>query len=203
MSNAYTVKRAATTIALDAGWDSELWQSANELKVDYRFDRGGNYTPDVRIRMLYDDQRICGMFQVKDQYVVSRARHNQEQVCNDSCVENIISRPGNGTLFFRFRFGHRSLFRKTVFPAQTFTFGGLFGSFPGEAGFFVLALAFFGFGFQRRFAGGTFRCHSPGFFAGGKSRAFKFIIGKELFQFRGDIQRKSAAQSDTRAAHTG
>ena len=40
MSNSYTIKRAASTIALDAGWDSELWQSANELKVDHRFDRG-------------------------------------------------------------------------------------------------------------------------------------------------------------------
>ena len=80
MSEAYIVKRASKTIALDAGWDSELFQSANELKVDYRFDRGGTYKPDVRIRMLYDDQRICGMFKVEDQYVVSRARHNQERM---------------------------------------------------------------------------------------------------------------------------
>ena len=101
MNNSYTVKRASKTIALDAGWDSELWQSANELKVDYRFDRGGNYTPDVRIRMLYDDQRICGMFQVKDQYVVSRARHNQEQVCNDSCVEFFV-KPVNAERYFNF-----------------------------------------------------------------------------------------------------
>ena len=101
MSDAYVVKRAASTIALDAGWDSELWQSANELKVDYRFDRGGNFKPDVRIRMLYDDHRICGMFQVKDQYVVSRARHNQEQVCQDSCVEFFVT-PGNAERYFNF-----------------------------------------------------------------------------------------------------
>lgn len=101
MSNSYTIKRAASTIALDAGWDSELWQSANELKVDYRFDRGGTYKPDVRIRMLYDDNRICGMFQVKDQYVVSRARHNQEQVCKDSCVEFFV-KPVNAERYFNF-----------------------------------------------------------------------------------------------------
>ena len=94
MNDSYTVKRAAGTIALDAGWDSGLWQSANELKIDYRFDRGGTYKPDVRIRMLYDDHRICGMFQVKDQYVVSRARHNQEQVCEDSCVEFFVHPAG-------------------------------------------------------------------------------------------------------------
>ena len=101
MSNSYTIKRAASTIALDAGWDSELWQSANELKIDYRFDRGGTYKPDVRIRMLYDDNRICGMFQVKDQYVVARARHNQEQVCRDSCVEFFVQ-PVNAERYFNF-----------------------------------------------------------------------------------------------------
>ena len=101
MSNSYTIKRAASTIALDAAWDSELWQSANELKVDYRFDRGGTYKPDVRIRMLYDDNRICGMFQVKDQYVVARARHNQDQVCRDSCVEFFVQ-PVNAERYFNF-----------------------------------------------------------------------------------------------------
>ena len=101
MSNSYTIKRAASTIALDMPWDSELWQSANELKVDYRFDRGGTYKPDVRIRMLYDDNRICGMFQVKDQYVVARARHNQEQVCRDSCVEFFVQ-PVNAERYFNF-----------------------------------------------------------------------------------------------------
>ena len=101
MSNSYTIRRAASTIALDMAWDSELWQSANELKVDYRFDRGGTYKPDVRIRMLYDDNRICGMFQVKDQYVVARARHNQEQVCRDSCVEFFVQ-PVNAERYFNF-----------------------------------------------------------------------------------------------------
>lgn len=101
MSEAYIVKRASQTIALDAGWDSELFQSANELKIDYRFDRGGTYKPDVRIRMLYDDQRICGMFKVEDQYVVSRARHNQEQVCKDSCVEFFV-KPVNAERYFNF-----------------------------------------------------------------------------------------------------
>ena len=101
MNNSYTVKRASKTIALDAGWDSELWQSANELKVDYRFDRGGTYKPDVSIRMLYDDQRICGMFQVKDQYVIARARHNQDMVCRDSCVEFFV-KPVNAERYFNF-----------------------------------------------------------------------------------------------------
>ena len=101
MSSIYQVKRADRTITFDAGYDSELWNKADEVKVAYRFDRGGDFTPDVRVKMLYDDKRICGFFKVEDRYVVARAKANQEQVCQDSCVEFFV-KPFGAEKYFNF-----------------------------------------------------------------------------------------------------
>lgn len=101
MANAYTVKKADGTINFEAGYDSALWNKAVELPVTYRFDCSKDFTPEVRVKMLYDDKRICGYFQVKDQFVVARAKANQEQVCRDSCVEFFV-KPLNAERYFNF-----------------------------------------------------------------------------------------------------
>ena len=78
----YTVKRSAVPVALDAGWDSEIWRGAETAAVDFGFDRNvSGHTPEVRIRMLYDDRRICGLFQVHDRYVIARKTADQQAVC--------------------------------------------------------------------------------------------------------------------------
>ena len=88
--SSYIVKKSAVPVKLDAGWDSELWANANEVKLDVAFDRNSDHTPDTRIKMLHDGKRICGLFQVKDRYVVARATANQQQVCQDSCVDFFV-----------------------------------------------------------------------------------------------------------------
>lgn len=102
MNDSYLVKRAAAPIQLDAPWDSPQWQSAVELHVGHSFvERNKDHIPDTRIRMLYDDEYLCGLFQVKDQYVVARAKKDQEQVCRDSCVEFFV-KPVNAERYFNF-----------------------------------------------------------------------------------------------------
>ena len=103
MNKSYIIKKSAAPVALDAGWDSELWGGVEIAKLDHRYDRGGDFTPDVQVKMLYDDKRICGLFQVKDRYVVARAKANQEQVCLDSCVEFFV-KPVNSERYYNFEF---------------------------------------------------------------------------------------------------
>ena len=97
----YLVKKAPGPVSLDAAWDSPVWSQACELKLDYVFDRSSTHHPDTRIRMLYDDQNIYGLFQVHDQYVKAVAEKNQEQVCRDSCVEFFV-KPAGAERYFNF-----------------------------------------------------------------------------------------------------
>ncbi|MCI5778864.1 MAG: carbohydrate-binding family 9-like protein [Lentisphaeria bacterium] len=98
----YTVKRSAVPVALDAGWDSEIWRGAETAAVDFGFDRNvSGHTPEVRIRMLYDDRRICGLFQVHDRYVIARKTADQQAVCQDSCVEFFV-KPATDARYFNF-----------------------------------------------------------------------------------------------------
>lgn len=97
----YLVKKAAVPVKLDAAWDSPAWSNAVELKLDYVFDRSSPHHPDTRIKMLYDNRNVYGLFQVKDQYVKAMAEKNQDQVCRDSCVEFFV-KPANAERYFNF-----------------------------------------------------------------------------------------------------
>lgn len=101
MNNTYVVKPSAVPVDLSAAWDSPMWQNANELKLENSLPRGGDFRPDTRIKMLYDNKRICGLFKVDDQYVVARATANQQQVCQDSCVEFFVW-PHGAPRYFNF-----------------------------------------------------------------------------------------------------
>ncbi|MBR7130659.1 MAG: diguanylate cyclase [Lentisphaeria bacterium] len=95
----YTVKKSAVPVALDAAWDSEMWANANIAKVDFAFAQNSDHTPDVQLKMLHDGERICGLYQVKDQYVIARAIKDQDMVCRDSCVEFFV-KPAGADCYF-------------------------------------------------------------------------------------------------------
>ena len=97
----FTIKKSAVPVKLDAGWDSEMWAGANEVKVDFGFDRNSDHTPDVRIKMLHDGENICGLFRVEDRYIIARAQKDQDMVCQDSCVEFFVQ-PKDSEYYFNF-----------------------------------------------------------------------------------------------------
>lgn len=97
----YTIKKSAAPVKLDAGWDSEVWGNANEVKVEFGFDRNSDHTPDVRIKMLHDGDNICGLFRVEDRYILAKALKDQDMVCRDSCVEFFV-KPAGADCYFNF-----------------------------------------------------------------------------------------------------
>lgn len=100
--SAYTVRKSSVPVVLGSGWDGEIWKNADVAKVEFGFDRNvSGHTPEVEIKMLHDDRRICGLFQVKDRYVVARKTADQQMVCQDSCVEFFVQ-PVTDPRYFNF-----------------------------------------------------------------------------------------------------
>ena len=98
----YNVKKSAIPIALDAGWNSAMWENAEIANINYSFENNtSGFIPEVQIKMLHDNKRICGLFQVKDQYVIARKTADQQMVCEDSCVEFFV-KPATDKCYFNF-----------------------------------------------------------------------------------------------------
>ena len=96
----YTIAKTAARPDF-SDFNAPSWQRAEEKKLDYVYPQSSDHHPDVRVKLLYDDHAIYGMFQVDDRYVRAVCRHDQEQVCNDSCVE-LFLRPAGSTGYHSF-----------------------------------------------------------------------------------------------------
>ena len=98
---AYLVKRSCLPIDLSQDFNSDCWRQADELTLKVVMKPEEPHQPVTKIKMLYDENSICGLFEVRDQYVLARAQKDQDQVCLDSCVEFFV-RPGNWKNYFNF-----------------------------------------------------------------------------------------------------
>ncbi len=83
----------------DFSWNNPAWRNAIELKLDFVLPESSSHRPDTRVKMLYDNQHIFGLFQVHDQYVKAVSRKNQDMVCADSCVEFFVRSSGVARYF--------------------------------------------------------------------------------------------------------
>jgi hypothetical protein len=97
----YTVKRTANPPELQGQWDGAVWGKAAALNVAHFRPESSDHRPDVKAKLLYDREHICGIFRVKDQYVRSVHSRFQESVCVDSCVEFFVQ-PDRGPGYFNF-----------------------------------------------------------------------------------------------------
>jgi len=92
----YKIERALAPPNLNAEWDSADWENANIAELNnFRIESKSRH-PKVRVKLLYDDTGIYGLFQVDDQYVRSVTTEYQGSVCTDSCVEFFVQPGGRG-----------------------------------------------------------------------------------------------------------
>lgn len=93
----YVVHRTEGGPALQAAWDGEIWQKAETLEVAEFRPESSDHRPETRVRLLYDDAAVYGIFHVKDQYVRCVYTRYQSEVCRDSCVEFFVQpKPDKG-----------------------------------------------------------------------------------------------------------
>lgn len=84
----YTVRRCAAAPDLRS-WEN-CWQSAATADIACPYAESKTAEPRARAKLLYDAAGIYGVFQVADRYVRAEHMHDQENVCEDSCVEFFV-----------------------------------------------------------------------------------------------------------------
>jgi len=88
---------------IDSLWDSTSWQSIPALEVSYYRQESSAHRPQTKCKLLYDQDRIYGIFRVEDRYVRCVHTGFQSEVYKDSCVEFFVQ-PHAGSGYFNFEF---------------------------------------------------------------------------------------------------
>jgi len=99
----YTVSESPVIPLLDGQWDAEVWRLAETGCIAHFRPESSEHIPGVEFRLLYTENRICGMFRVKDRFVRCVHEGFQAPVCRDSCVE-FFCQPPVGEGYFNFEF---------------------------------------------------------------------------------------------------
>ena len=83
----YKVQRQGTLPAVKARWDAVPWNGIPPLTIsEYMGDKPDHF-PRVQVKVAYDDAAVSVIFKVEDRYVRAVAKHYQDRVYEDSCVE--------------------------------------------------------------------------------------------------------------------
>ncbi|MEN6374862.1 MAG: carbohydrate-binding family 9-like protein [Smithella sp.] len=88
---------------IDSPWDGNVWKDIPVLEVSCYRKESSPHRPQTRCKLLYDCERIYGIFQVNDQYVRCVHAEFQSEVCKDSCVEFFVQ-PKASSNYFNFEF---------------------------------------------------------------------------------------------------
>jgi hypothetical protein len=116
----YPVRRASPGLPLSVDWDGPGWAPAQTLELACFRPEGSPHRPRTRARLLYDDERLFGIFRVEDRYVRSRHTRYGDPVYRDSCVEIFLEpRPGQGYLNFECNAGGTLLASHVRDPERT------------------------------------------------------------------------------------
>ena len=87
MYKTHQVQRTEEPPALNGKWDECVWKGVETLKIKNFTGSEPDHKPKTEAKVLYDDDYIYVFFRVEDKYVQAVARHYQDSVWLDSCVE--------------------------------------------------------------------------------------------------------------------
>jgi len=83
----YRVKKIKNPFNAPEAWDTAPWKDISPLVLTRHMGPRPEHFPRTQVRLIYDDGAVFVMFRVEDQYVRAKARHHQDPVFEDSCVE--------------------------------------------------------------------------------------------------------------------
>jgi hypothetical protein len=84
-------------------WEGSVWRKASVLAVDCFRPESSSHRPQTICKLLYNQERIFGIFRVEDKYVRCIHTDFQEDVYKDSCVEFFVQPKESGG-YFNFEF---------------------------------------------------------------------------------------------------
>ncbi|MGQ9584626.1 MAG: carbohydrate-binding family 9-like protein [Anaerolineae bacterium] len=115
----YKVRYARLQPELVGEWDGAAWSQAETLEIARFRPEGSDHRPRTLARLLHDERRLYGVFQVEDRYVRCVHRGYQVPCYLDSCVEVFIKpKEDRGYFNFEFNCGGSLLAYYIVDPAR-------------------------------------------------------------------------------------
>jgi hypothetical protein len=97
----YTVRKTIERPGFGGKWDSPSRRHAHELEIADFLPGQSDFRPETHLKMLYDEERLYGVFRVQDRYVRSTHTAYQSDVYEDSCVEVFLQpKPDKGYFTF-------------------------------------------------------------------------------------------------------
>jgi hypothetical protein len=99
----YSISLTNTPPEMKGMWDGSVWQDVSAIEVAYYRLEGTAHQPKTLYKMLYNRERIYGIFKVADQYVRCIHTAFQSDVYKDSCVEFFVQ-PSDQNGYFNFEF---------------------------------------------------------------------------------------------------
>lgn len=86
----YRIARSRSGSPLGKSWNDPAWASANIAQIENFRPESSDHRPKTSARFLYNDDGICGIYKVEDQYVRSIRTEYCSEVWKDSCVECFV-----------------------------------------------------------------------------------------------------------------
>jgi len=99
----YHVNRVFRKPSLSASIREDVWQAAEECRLENFRPESSNHRPVVSARLVHDGSWLYGLFSVQDRYVRSVQTAYGSAVCTDSCVEFFV-KPKADRGYFNFEF---------------------------------------------------------------------------------------------------
>ncbi len=93
----WVVRSTKQVPEINANWNKEIWKNTAAISLDNYMGEKPSHFPDTQVKLLYDEDNIYAIFNVKDRYVKAVEKNINGKVWEDSCVEFFFS-PGPDTL---------------------------------------------------------------------------------------------------------
>ncbi len=90
-TSVYEVLRLNKSIKINADWDKPEWQKSKAILIENYMGSKPKFHPAVQAKMMYDDENLYVIFQVKDRHVRCITKDINGPVWEDSCVEFFFS----------------------------------------------------------------------------------------------------------------
>ena len=87
----YKVAKLSKSIVIDGNWNKSQWKKIKPLEIKLNMGEVSPFTPDVQSKMMYDQNNLYVIFEVKDRFVKSVITEYNGPVSTDSCVEFFFS----------------------------------------------------------------------------------------------------------------
>jgi len=115
----YTVSVANQSPEMQGLWNGTVWQDVLALEISNFRPESSTHRPLTKCKLLYNRERLYGIFRVDDQYVRCVNTGFQTDAYKDSCVELFLQPKSNGGYFnFEFNCGGAMLASYVIDPTR-------------------------------------------------------------------------------------